>query len=163
LNLIHRSKNSFVSIIAKECSVPRQLIHFLVTCLLLCSFALTADESTITTSKIELPITLQGLLESHGRENLVNLFQHGSFNQAALNQAGIENTAYLTQLGISNQASVIQIGSNNELELLQQGDNNLANVTQIGNDNLIQINQSGSAHFAIEQIADNAAITITQY
>jgi minor curlin subunit len=162
LNLIHRSKNNFVSTIAKECSVPKQLIHFLVTCLLLCSFALTANESN-QAHEIELPVTLQGLLESHGRDNLVNLFQHGNFNQATLNQTGIENNAYLTQLGIGNQASVIQIGSNNELELLQQGDNNRADVTQIGNDNLIQINQLGSANFSIEQIADNAAITITQY
>ncbi|MBB1269685.1 curlin [Shewanella sp. SR44-3] len=143
--------------------MPRQIICFLVTCLLLCSFTLTADESTITTSVNELPITLQGLLESNGRDNVVNLFQQGSFNQASISQIGIANNAYLIQQGEDNQASVNQVGSNNELELLQQGNYNRADVTQIGNDNLIQINQLGRANFAIEQIADNAAITITQY
>jgi minor curlin subunit len=158
-----RSKNIFASSIAKECSVPRLIFVFLVTCLLLCSFTLTADESNKNPSAIELPITLQGLLESNGRDNLATLIQEGSFNQATLIQAGIENNAYLYQQGLGNEASVIQIGSNNELELLQQGDNNRADVTQIGNDNLIQINQLGSANFSIEQVADNAAITITQY
>jgi minor curlin subunit len=36
-------------------------------------------------------------------------------------------------------------------------------VTQIGNDNLVQLNQLGSGNFSIQQIADGAAISITQY
>ena len=52
---------------------------------------------------------------------------------------------------------------NNEIELLQAGEKNTASIIQTGNDNRAQLNQLGSANFAIEQIADGAAITITQY
>lgn len=111
----------------------------------------------------ELPITLQTLLESSGRENVVNLVQLGVLNHADLSQSGTGNGTNLVQIGNDNYAEVIQYGQDNEVELLQAGANNFADVTQIGNDNLVQINQLGSASFSIEQIADGAAITITQY
>ncbi|QYK03367.1 curlin [Shewanella sp. FJAT-53749] len=110
-----------------------------------------------------LPITLQTLLEGSGRENVINLFQLGTLNHANLSQSGAGNGTSLIQMGSSNHAEIIQYGEDNEVELLQAGINNFADITQVGNDNLVQINQLGSASFSIEQIADGAAITITQY
>lgn len=111
----------------------------------------------------ELPITLQTLLESSGRENVINLVQLGSLNHANLSQSGAGNGTNLIQMGHGNHADIVQYGKDNEVELLQAGANNFADITQVGNDNLVQINQLGSANFSIEQIADGAAITITQY
>ena len=111
----------------------------------------------------ELAITLQTLLETNGRGNFINLVQSGVLNQAYLLQSGHDNSIELDQVGLDNQANITQYGDNNEVELLQVGGHNQADITQIGNDNLVQLNQLGSANFSIEQIADGAAITITQY
>lgn len=110
-----------------------------------------------------LPITLQTLLESTGRENVVNLTQLGVLNHTYLSQAGEGNVTNLLQMGSSNKAQIMQYGQDNDVELMQTGVDNQANITQIGNDNLVHLNQLGSASFSIEQIADGAAITITQY
>ncbi len=119
------------------------------------------NESELVTN--ELPITLQTLLESSGRDNLINLVQVGVLNQANLSQSGEGNITDIIQIGNSNQAEILQFGQDNEVELLQAGVDNQAYITQIGDENSVQINQLGSASFSIEQIADGAAITITQY
>ncbi|MCE9685730.1 curlin [Shewanella sp. AS16] len=111
----------------------------------------------------ELPVTLQTLLESSGRDNLIDLVQLGSFNHATLMQSGNDNSTSVLQTGSNNQADVAQYGGNNRVALHQAGIRNQAAITQIGNDNLVQLNQLGSASFSIEQIADGAEITITQY
>ncbi|MPY26169.1 curlin [Shewanella psychropiezotolerans] len=111
----------------------------------------------------EIPITLQTLLETNGRGNFINLVQTGVLNHAYLLQSGHDNSIELDQVGLDNQANITQYGDNNEVELLQVGVRNQADITQIGNDNLVQLDQLGSANFSIEQIADGAAITITQY
>jgi minor curlin subunit len=133
----------------------------LTIALLLHSVPTSATE--LNNQSTELPITLQTLLESTGRENVINLVQLGVLNHANLSQSGAGNGANLIQMGSNNHADIIQYGQDNEVELLQAGADNRANITQIGNDNLVQINQLGSASFSIEQIADGAAITITQY
>lgn len=130
-------------------------------CLMLYSITSSADDIELATS--ELPITLQTLLESSGRSNVIGLVQAGVLNQATLSQTGASNMIDLIQVGNNNQAEVIQLGQDNEVELLQLGADNQAFITQIGDDNLVQINQLGSASFSIEQIADGAAMTITQY
>lgn len=111
----------------------------------------------------ELPITLQVLLEQSGRDNAIGLVQLGYSNHADVLQSGHDNTNATVQFGVENQASVHQYGSGNEVQLLQVGWANQANITQVGDGNLVKLNQLGSANFSIEQIADNAAITITQY
>ncbi|WP_443019908.1 curlin [Shewanella sp. OMA3-2] len=132
--------------------------------LLLSSFAITANAQDIKSDQeIDVPITLQTLLENNGRSNMINIIQQGMLNQASILQAGELNQASILQLGESNLAYIAQYGVNNEVELLQAGENNNASITQTGNDNRVQLNQLGSANFSIEQIADGAAITITQY
>lgn len=133
----------------------------IITALVLYSVGSFAAESEFESN--ELPITLQTLLESSGRSNIINLVQAGVLNQATLSQMGEGNITELLQIGSNNQAEIIQLGQDNEVELLQSGANNQAFITQIGDDNLVQINQLGSASFSIEQIADGAAMTITQY
>ncbi|GIU03692.1 curlin [Shewanella sp. c952] len=133
----------------------------LTIALLMSSTSALATE--LNNQSTELPITLQTMLESTGRENIINLVQLGALNNTNLSQSGAGNTASLVQIGSSNHAEITQVGEDNEVELLQAGTENHANITQIGNDNLVQMNQLGSASFSIEQIADGAAITITQY
>lgn len=134
----------------------------LVALLLLSSKTSLADES-LTLGSNELPITLQTLLESAGRDNLIDLMQQGDANQAFILQNGSDNAAYLTQLGDSNEVNIQQFGSENQVELLQVGERNSASITQIGQGNQVQLNQLGNASFSIQQIADGAAIAITQY
>ncbi|GGI67043.1 curlin [Shewanella hanedai] len=122
-----------------------------------------ADDDLDTSSTYELPVTLQSLLESNGRENLVNLVQLGNLNTAHIIQLGSHNYTDLLQLGDNNEADVAQYGKNNQVELIQVGDDNQASITQVGNNNQVNLNQLGSANFSIEQIADGAEITITQY
>jgi minor curlin subunit len=133
--------------------------------LLLPSFVLTAYAQEIKSEQLDLnlSITLQALLENNDRGDMINIIQQGMLNQASVIQAGELNQASILQLGEGNQAYIAQYGVNNEVELLQAGENNNASVTQTGNDNRVQLNQLGSANFSIEQIADGAAITITQY
>lgn len=139
--------------------MPNTSIRFLVPLILLCSCMTSAQELNIN----ELPVTLQALLERSGRDNLIELVQQGTANQGLLFQSGSDNKADVTQVGNDNDALITQIGSNNEVQLLQVGSQNTASVTQIGNDNLVQLNQLGSGNFSIQQIADGAAISITQY
>lgn len=133
--------------------------------LLFSSFVLTANAQDIKSDQfdLDLPITLQALLENNGRGNMINIIQQGMLNQASVLQTGELNQTSILQLGKGNQAYIAQFGVNNEVELLQAGEHNNASVTQTGNDNRVQLNQLGSANFSIEQIADGAAITITQY
>lgn len=140
----------------------RALITGLSVILLFSSFSVYSQEA-LENEDYELPITLQTLLESNGRNNFINLVQTGALNQAYLVQSGHNNSTQVAQVGLNNQANIMQYGDNNEVELLQVGVDNQADITQVGNDNLVQLNQLGSANFSIEQIADGAAITITQY
>lgn len=134
----------------------------LIMLIICCGMGVQADELDIN-NDYELPVTLQTLLENSGRENLINLVQLGTLNQAKIMQMGSQNYAYLQQIGEGNQADVIQHGKNNQVELLQVGTENNASITQVGNDNLVNLNQLGHANFSIEQLADGAEITITQY
>lgn len=111
----------------------------------------------------ELSLSLQALLERSGRDNLIELVQQGNANNGYVIQAGRDNDAYITQQGELNQVFVAQAGSDNEVKLLQSGGKNSASITQIGEANLVELNQTGSHSFSILQIADNAAISITQY
>lgn len=130
--------------------------------LLMSTFDLYAND--IRANQVsELPITLQVLLEQGGRDNAIGLMQLGYSNHAEMLQSGHDNTNATLQFGAENQANVHQYGSGNEVQLLQVGWSNQADITQVGDGNLVQLNQLGSANFSIEQIADNAAITITQY
>lgn len=136
----------------------------LCTFLLLFSFASSANTENLTLgNQSTLPITLQTLLENSGRGHMVDVIQQGALNQLNIAQIGEQNWAYIMQVGEGNTADILQLGSNNEVELLQAGENNNASVIQVGDDNRVQLNQLGSANFSIEQIADGAAITITQY
>ncbi len=133
-------------------------------CLVLLMSAFGSYANELLANRVsELPITLQVLLEQGGRDNAIGLIQLGYHNQAEMLQSGHDNTNATLQVGVENQASVHQYGSGNEVEILQVGWANQAEITQVGNGNLVQLNQLGSANFSIEQIADNAAITITQY
>ncbi|WP_349356701.1 curlin [Shewanella jiangmenensis] len=136
----------------------------LTASLLLCSFFANAEPTTDDDSTLHsLPVTLQTLLETHGRENLVELFQVGAQNQFSAEQAGSQNQLYAAQAGSGNEAKVIQVGVNNSVELRQVGRDNRATVAQIGDDNQVQLNQLGSANFTIHQIGDGASIAVTQY
>lgn len=139
--------------------MPNPSLRFGIPLLLLCSCTASAQELNVN----ELPVTLQALLERSGRDNLITLVQQGTLNQGLLFQSGSNNSAEVTQIGNENDALITQIGSNNEVQLLQVGSQNKASITQIGNDNLVQLNQLGSGNFSIQQIADGAAISITQY
>lgn len=133
------------------------------TALQVCSFSASADELENINGTYELPVTLQTLLERSGRDNLIHLAQLGDMNQANLIQSGNENYAELLQVGLGNQADITQLGERNQIELDQIGNDNQAAIIQVGDNNLVQLNQLGSANFSIEQIADNASISITQY
>uniref|UniRef100_Q0HRH3 Curlin associated repeat protein n=1 Tax=Shewanella sp. (strain MR-7) TaxID=60481 RepID=Q0HRH3_SHESR len=111
----------------------------------------------------ELSLNLQALLERSGRDNLITFIQQGNINIGGVLQAGNDNSAYLIQQGNNNNAIVIQVGIENEVQLQQAGNSNSALITQWGDANLVQLNQTGSNNFSITQIADNAAISITQY
>ncbi len=143
--------------------VPTFYSLFLLLFTLFSSTWVMADDELDTANTYELPITLQTLLESNGRSSLVNLVQLGNLNTANIMQTGNNNYVDLLQLGNNNQADITQDGENNQVELIQVGGDNQADITQIGNDNLVNLNQLGSANFSIEQIADGAEITITQY
>lgn len=134
----------------------------LIMLVICCGTNVKAGELDITNA-YELPVTLQTLLENSGRENLIDLAQLGTLNQANIMQMGSNNYAYLQQIGESNQADIVQYGTSNQVELLQIGIENNASITQVGNDNLVNLNQLGHANFSIEQLADGAEITITQY
>ncbi len=137
---------------------------FISTSLLLCSLGVSANGPDFEAGESQsLPVTLQTLLESNGRDNLIELFQIGVQNQVIATQAGEHNQLMLTQLGVGNEATVTQLGFNNEVELLQAGNHNSAEVTQIGDNNLVQLSQLGSANFSIQQIGDGASIAVTQY
>ena len=134
--------------------------------LLLSSFAMSAyahEGKKDPLFDADLPITLQTLLENNNRGDMINIIQLGMLNQASILQDGELNHASVLQLGDNNQAHIAQYGVNNEIELLQAGEQNNASIIQTGNDNQAQLSQLGSASFSIEQIADGAAITITQY
>lgn len=139
--------------------MPNPLTRFLVLLLLICSCLTSSHAADVS----ELPVTLQALIERSGRDNLIDLVQQGTANQGIVFQSGNDNSAYVTQAGNDNVSLVTQIGTNNEVQLLQVGTQNMASITQIGNDNLVQLNQLGSGNFSIQQIADGAAISITQY
>ncbi|MCW3171829.1 curlin [Shewanella subflava] len=143
-------------------SVTKTLcITLLLSSLALSAFAQEGKKDPFV--DIDLPVTLQTLLENNNRGDMVNLIQLGMLNQASFLQDGEFNHASVLQLGDNNQAHIAQFGVNNEIELLQAGEKNTASIIQTGNDNRAQLNQLGSANFSIEQIADGAAITITQY
>ncbi|MFT5704897.1 MAG: minor curlin subunit [Shewanella sp.] len=136
---------------------------FLLFITLCFSTSVLADDELDTSSTDELPVTLQALLENNGRENLVNLVQLGNLNTASVMQIGNNNYVDMLQEGDNNQADVAQYGQNNQVEMIQVGGDNQASITQVGSNNLVNLNQLGSANFSIEQIADGAEITITQY
>ncbi|QYJ74709.1 curlin [Shewanella sp. FJAT-52076] len=132
--------------------------------LLLCCPAVLAETPTHRVGdEMSLSVPLQTLLESSGRDNLIDLFQMGEQNEAMVAQLGDFNNLIVTQIGVSNQTLVFQQGSDNEVDLFQAGYHNSAEVTQIGDNNLVQIKQLGSANFSIQQLGNGASIAVTQY
>ncbi|MGI2258833.1 curlin repeat-containing protein [Shewanella sp. GXUN23E] len=109
-----------------------------------------------------VPVTLQLLLESHGRANLLSALQLGDHNQLEVLQVG-NNDAVTIQSGSANLANVQQLGTANQLVLEQQGNNNAASVSQYGEESSIQIFQYGEANFSIQQLASGEHVTVTQY
>lgn len=110
-----------------------------------------------------MTIPLQVLLESRGRNNMIQLMQIGNDNNTNIAQQGNNHDANVVQMGIKNNAQIKQFGANNQVISNQVGIKNEAEITQVGDDNLIMLNQMGSHQFSIMQYADGGTIIITQY
>lgn len=136
---------------------------FFLFYLFMFSNQVTASDIELENIHHEVSITLSSLVESSGRDNLIDLLQYGSFNQANLSQTGQNNNISLDQVGYKNESDINQLGYNNTVDIVQFGNSNHIQVTQVGNENLVQLNQFGDTSFSVEQIADNAIIRITQY
>ncbi|WP_371316293.1 curlin [Shewanella sp. NIFS-20-20] len=135
----------------------------IVMVLLLLAAKANAEPSAQLMEQAGISLTLQAVLENSGRDNAIRLIQSGELNQATMVQLGVSNESDILQSGNNNQANSTQVGSGNLIKISQRGDDNLANISQIGQNNLVQLNQSNGTSFAIQQIGDGAAISITQY
>lgn len=109
-----------------------------------------------------LPVTLETLLESSGRANILVVLQQGDLNQLSAVQFG-DSGLQSTQHGDENNALVLQAGNHNSVLLDQQGNRNNANIEQYGEGSSIQLFQYGEANFSIQQLASSENITVTQY
>ncbi|MCL1077409.1 curlin [Parashewanella spongiae] len=125
--------------------------------------AVKAEDTFSEAQDIAISLPLESLLFSANRENLISLLQSGSHNNAHLLQIGSQNKMELEQSGDNNFSELMQIGNGNEVELSQLGDNNHGSIIQVGQDNLIQIQQFGNSGFIINQVAENAVLSIEQY
>ena len=125
------------------------------------SFAYANDEWNSEDYVISL--SLESLLTSANRENLISLFQSGSNNEAVLVQIGSNNSINVAQIGQNNFAVVNQYGNDNEVELNQLGNNNFDVIIQNGDGNLVEIDSLGNTGFIIQQNSDNAVVRISQF
>ncbi|RYV02884.1 curlin [Shewanella sp. OPT22] len=110
-----------------------------------------------------ISLSLESLLTSNNRENLISLFQSGSNNEAVLLQIGSNNSINVAQIGRNNFAVVNQFGNDNEVELNQLGNNNFDVIIQNGDHNLVEIDSLGNTGFIIQQNTDNAVVRISQF
>ncbi len=125
--------------------------------------AVNAEDEFSDFQDTAISLSLESLLIGSNRENLIALLQSGAHNSASLVQIGSQNTIELEQSGNNNFSALVQIGDGNEVELSQLGDNNYGSIIQVGQDNIIQVEQFGNTGFIINQVADNAVLSIKQY
>lgn len=111
----------------------------------------------------ELSLPLASLLERQQLANQAVLQQNGSLNDILVEQLGQGNVALLQQAGYLNQLALRQIGIGNRAEIEQVGVYNQVDVLQQGDFNLIQIQQLGGSGFSIQQIGNNAELSVVQY
>lgn len=127
------------------------------------SLTISANDDVLSDEELAVSISLESLLASSNRSNLISLLQAGTSNEAILLQLGSNNSIELEQIGNNNFTYINQQGDGNKVDLRQFGNHNFDVIKQVGNDNLVQIDALGGTGFIIHQISDNAVLRITQF
>ena len=135
----------------------------LISLLAAFSVVVSANDELLSDEEVVVSLSLESLLISSNRGNLISLLQSGVSNDAVLIQNGSDNSVMLEQVGKNNFALINQRGDGNQVDYSQSGDSNFGLVNQVGNDNVVQVDSHGYTGFIIHQISDNTVLRITQY